>query len=240
MEITGQMLIEFANNNGLEILSHRDPDKWAKKLNENGGFCPCGKECPCDACTCLFFKKRKFAVPELGGAIEALEEVKRTLMEIDETEPDRVEEILENGKQLISEDIEKHSCGKCKDYMGGLHRKLSYLQEECKQDGMSCRTEIDLTIHRIDMMQEVFYGTDKTIEEQSTSEDNEKQETQWDGDEVVDTRSEFHKCMSDEIERLKETNPDMPHRTRVCVASKMCKKTPMSREAAINECKGGK
>lgn len=70
-------------------MSHRDPEKWAEKINKNNGLCPCGKECPCDECTCLFYEKTMesegITKREPDKEQSGLNELKETIVVLDET-----------------------------------------------------------------------------------------------------------------------------------------------------------
>lgn len=170
-DLTGDILIAFGEANGMEILGHRDPNKWADMINRNGGICPCGKECPCDDCTCKFYGQRKeqaaiieevttFTNKELETTVGILEDVKKQLLDI---VPDNAKEsarITTNAAKLITEDAEKHNCGLCEGYLNGLGRQLTFLGKECSEDEASCGIARDEAVGRIEMLQEIFTGAD--------------------------------------------------------------------------------
>ena len=173
-ELTGDILIAFGEANGMEILGHRDPNKWADMINRSGGICPCGKECPCDDCTCKFFGPRKeqaaiieevttFTNKELETTVGILEDVKKQLLDI---VPDNAKEsarITTNAAKLITEDAEKHNCGLCEGYLNGLGRQLAFLGKECAEDEASCGIARDEAVGRIEMLQEIFTGADEIM-----------------------------------------------------------------------------
>lgn len=48
---SAQVIIEFAQDNGLKIHPGQDPEKWAVLLKKKGGRCPCvpsRDHCPCE------------------------------------------------------------------------------------------------------------------------------------------------------------------------------------------------
>jgi hypothetical protein len=262
-EMTGEMLIAYADANGLKIMSHRNPDLWADNLNKNSGKCPCGKECPCDDCTCLFYitdskpieapiEEEMIAVdiklPELAHAVDTLEKVKTGLMEMDNDNINGIRETISSAVENIREDAKQHKCNGCAEYMEGLARKLNFLKEECAIDGRSCEVESRMTVNRINEMQEIFVAVDKEISEQAGGEENNEAETTNDTNQETTKRpdsqlpargdtSHFHECITKTtLGQLQEID----RTKRICTASKMCGAKKLSKEEAIRQCVGDK
>ena len=78
-QVTKEMLIEFANANGLRIRDGAWMEAFVNELNRNKGVCAAGKECPCTACTEGLYTRTEYVVPELGGAVTALGEIREKL-----------------------------------------------------------------------------------------------------------------------------------------------------------------
>lgn len=241
-EITGEMLIAFGEANNMRIMSHRDPHKWAEKINKNGGKCPCGKECPCDDCTCMFYEKttpRRETITvsniEIASAIETLEKAKDALMGLTiDTEEGQKEaaHVMEETAKMVEKDAAGHACEKCEDYMNGLARRLNFVKDECGKDAMSCAIERDLTILRIEGMQETFIAADELITkaEQETAQDGDSQAGPLD---LNQGPEEFHDC----IQRVTTTElVGIHHGDRMCTASKMCGTKKIPKEEAISMC----
>lgn len=241
-EITGEMLIAFGEANNMRIMSHRDPNKWAEKINKNNGKCPCGKECPCDDCTCMFYEK---SVPgketimvnntEIASAIETLEKAKDALMNIQLDEPEKTARAMEEAANMVEKDAIEHKCGQCEDYMMGLARKLNFMRDECGKDTNSCMTERDLTIERIEGMQETFIAADELITkaEQETARDNGSHGENHTDEDIPEA---FHDC----ITRTTKTQlQDLKHGDRICTASKMCGTKKLTKEDAVASCVKG-
>jgi hypothetical protein len=259
-ELTGDDLRAFAAANGLDIMSHRNPDRWAEHVNNNNGMCPCGKECPCDDCTCKFFTQSsadaddivkddnddegdymEISNPEIARAIQTLEDVRQKLIAMPQDTTENASGAIKESEEMVKGDAEKHECGECAKYMEGLARKLRFLKEECETDSMSCVVERDLTIKRIEDMQNTFVAVDRAVSngEINDNQQDMTQETPKNIDSpLIPSDSEviiepFHDCITrTTLEELQ----DIDHSDRICTASKMCSKKKMSKEDAIAEC----
>lgn len=261
--ITAGMLIAFADANGLRIMSHRDPEKWAEKINKNNGLCPCGKECPCDDCTCLFYEKtlgsegitkpepvkepaqEPMNNDELKKTIAVLEETKNLLTAVNaENENDADDtERLSKISEMIEKNAKEHECGLCASMVGGLHRKIKFLGEECRKDSASCAFERDATIIRVEQMTEIFKNADKELSEEKTSDEIEEPEIEEETMKETDSAwtrpvessvgfSDFHDCVAKNVESMQ----DVKRSDRICVAAKMCGRKRMPKEDAITDC----
>lgn len=248
--LSQELLQEHANTHGLRIMDHRNPEKWAEMINRNNGMCPCGKMCPCDECTCKFYEKiEMFNVPEIGKAIDALELTKNVIKETTPNEPDKTIESIDTAIEIVTNDSENHTCGRCADYMNGLKRKLEFLKNECGIDQDSCEMEKAATISRIELMQDTFRAADEEvgkepIKEEKTEEikigtleeslrNAENSLSQGDNNEKEEGYSGFHDCIAKNIH---ENLEELPKTGRMCVATKMCGKRKLTKEEAIAEC----
>lgn len=233
-EITGDMLRKYAEEHGLEIMPHRDPDEWAERINKNNGMCPCGKECPCEECTCKFFTPPAYTQiqnEEMRNAVKILEETRNELMKMDLKNREEAAEKIKKLADKVKEDAEKHECGVCEDFMSGLNRKLDFLSRECAIDGDSCASERNYTAMRVMEMMEVFGDADKILSEEETSEEKVK-DTQEKKPEIP-----YRQCMS---EKLKETFVDLPKEEKFCAAVSMCSGKRMTEEEALEACRSKK
>jgi hypothetical protein len=264
MELTGDMLIAFGEENGLTIMSHRDPDKWAEMINERGGICPCGKECPCDNCECKFYEKQatEDEMPEksdeiiikndeIKGALEALEEAKVMLISIPTDDENEALDEIKKASEIIKTDANNHKCNKCKGAMEGISRKIDFLGGECKQDSLSCMLEKESTLKRIEQMQQIFIGIDKSLADDEIPDEQDKRDSQLDRMKENEEREQtekrdrmmqgFHGCVSGKIEKG-FNNEDMTRQEKFCTATKLCaKNSTISEKDAMESCiKGDK
>ena len=259
-ELTGDDLRAFASANGLVIMSHRNPDRWAEQINKNNGMCPCGKECPCDDCTCKFYETMPSASadgiekndnedegdyveisnPEIARAIQTLEDVRQKLITMPQDTTENASGAIRESEEMVKEDAEKHECGECAKFMEGLARKLRFLKEECEQDSMACVAERDLTVKRIEDMQATFIAVDKAVSESENDEgdsENKQQKAEIAYSQLDSTdkqfTSEFRACVS------KKMNNDLvgeEKRTKLCAGTKMCGQRHLTKEEALSEC----
>lgn len=264
--ITAEMLIAFADANGLRIMSHRDPEKWAEKINKNNGMCPCGKECPCDDCTCLFYEKtlesegmtkqeptKESGSNELKKTIVVLEETRNLLAEVAAENEDDANDIkkLSTISEMIEKNAKEHECNLCASMVEGLQRKIKFLGEECKKDSASCAFERDATIIRVEQMKEIFTNADKElsggdeiedetedeIEEEMIEEETvEKPDSQW--ERPIESHVGFSDFHDCVGKNVGELH-EVKRNDRICVAAKMCGRKALSKEDAIRDCMEG-
>lgn len=260
MDITGNMLREYAEANGLEIVNGMDPDIWATRINENNGLCPCGKECPCDDCICTFYSRSEkteteepieepettekeyvIETEEIAKSIETIEKAKKILINMPTDSAENAARAVQEARDLIAEDAENHACTECNNYVRGLQRKLNFLKEECKKDSISCVMERGYTIDRMEEMQETFKVVDETVSK--SEEDITEQQEEPEKAEILATRPEekkekshysgFHDCVRDHYQ---DKLSDLPRRERLCAAAKMCGNDKPPKEEAIRSC----
>lgn len=262
--ITAEMLIAFADANGLRIMSHRDPEKWAEKINKNNGLCPCGKECPCDECTCLFYEKTMesegITKREPDKEQSGLNELKETIVVLDETrnlltgvsaenenDADDMEK-LSKISEMIEKNAKEHECSVCASMVEGLQRKIKFLGEECKKDSASCAFERDATIIRVEQMKTIFENVDRDLSggdeiedetEDKIEEEIIEEETVEKPDSQWERPIESHVGFSDFHDCVGKNVGELHEvkkNDRICVAAKMCGRKNLSKEDAIRDC----
>lgn len=251
-EITGEYLREFAINHDLYIMPHRDADEWAKKINENNGMCPCGKECPCGDCTCKFYMQAPHADvknDEMRKAVRVLEKTHTKLMNLDIGNIENARGEINKLREEIVKEAAEHECSICDAHLQGLARKLNFLAEECALDDDSCRSEHMSAITRTEELIETFTGADRILQEQEKQEKSqrtkpgmtENEETLLDvhGFDEGETeepkeRHPYRECMS---VTMKETLDGYPTPIKFKAATLMCgRNNRMSKEEALAAC----
>lgn len=241
MQITKEMLIEFANANGLRIRDGAWVEAFVNELNRNRGVCAAGKECPCTICTEGLYTRTEYAVPELGEAVNALGEVREKLQSTNGADGETATKLIKECIEIVEKDAGEHDCPKCAEYMKGLGRKLTFLRDECKTDGNSCVVESELTLARVRQMQETFMGTDDAIRGEgdgnNTGDNEEKNEHGTQARKEASSYSEYHDCVQENLRRMNESGK-VDRKDMMCIASKTCKRDGVSQEEAIKICTG--
>ncbi len=236
--ISPSTLRRFADENNLEIRDNVDVDNWAKAVNNNDGYCPVGKICPCNKCNAGLYKRKQYVIPELGRAVDALEAVRVGLEGVVEEDESKAKDVIRRSIAVVKDDAGKHECPRCSEYMEGLQRKLQWLEKECEIGGFSCREEIDMTIGRVARMQETFMASDDTIRDEMGEDEEEKTDERENAalEQEKDKKpSDFHECMKRVMVELYEDDT-VPKNKKMCIASKVCGGEHMTIEEAKKIC----
>ena len=233
--ISSSILRRFADENNLEIRDNVDVDNWTKMVNNNDGYCPVGKICPCNKCNAGLYKRKQYVIPELGRAVDALEAVRAGLESVVEEDENKAKDVIRRSIAIVKDDASKHECPLCSEYMEGLQRKLQWLEKECEMGGFSCREEIDMTVGRVARMQETFMASDDTIRDEMRGGGDEEIETMTPRQEKDKKPSDFHECMKRVMVELYEDDA-VPKNKKMCIASKVCGGEHMTIEEAKKIC----
>jgi hypothetical protein len=288
---SGQDLIQFADENGINIIPYRinketgEPDEWIEKLDSNNGLCPAKRECPCETCVVeirnakddneaccngIFFcderyikfwmpiwtkagvatkeqpirKKQEAATPEIKETIKALDEIEEIVDNVDIGNEEETLSGLDRANNILKDNITKHNCIKCADYVEALGRKLTFLKDECKLNPMACSDEQRLTVAKIEMMKERFLEVDREVVKQDniangiTTEElieDTRPKSIEEIHAIEDPQSlDYHKCASIVHHTRLDDVPD--RNMRLCIASKMCGKQKLTKEDALKAC----
>jgi hypothetical protein len=253
--ITADRIRTFIRENNLRISPLINIDRMGLAIDKNGGTCLwTTRKCPCKEsiaeikemknpemacckgeviCDSRYEKEMttiddKINNTELREAIEALDRVEGKLKEMGNGKIDEIPKKITEAIEIIEENLPKHKCGDCSNYMAGMADKLAYMGEVCESNPISCGDEHRLAVEQVAMMKETFRGMDKDENEDHSNTEEKRDFTE-------EKQSKFHTCMSNTSKSLPEgiTQPK-----KLCISSKVCS-GKMDQNEAMRICLDG-